>query len=284
MKSTTAIHRSTISGNADVPGDEKIWDIANTIRIGELNAAPLYGVATDDSHTYHGGDVSPGRGWIVVGAEQLNGDSLIEAMKDGRFYASSGVHLRTLDYDEKTRTLSFTIEADGDAYFTTQMIGSRKGDTKTIEIGEVFATMAGRKISYVVPEDVLYIRTTITSSKRHPQSLFSRSEKTGLAPTGGLVIDQTGLKMWHGHSWPFAKPTTPSSTANGQEGPFHVKGLCSSSCHSAEAGGFSGSSTGSNASYSMLVGAMAPPETMKVIAWSMLQSVGVSRSTGTISR
>ena len=46
-------------GDEDHPSDEKIWDIANTIRLEKLNAPPLFGVATDDSHNYHGGPVSP---------------------------------------------------------------------------------------------------------------------------------------------------------------------------------------------------------------------------------
>ena len=172
-------------GKEGVPGDEKIWDIANTVRIGELSAPPLYGVATDDSHTYHGGDVSPGRGWIVVGAEQLNGNSIIEAMKAGRFYASSGVTLTSMDYAAKTRTLSFTIKSEGDAEYTTEMIGSRKGDTKEIEIGEIFSTLSGRKVKYVVPENVLYIRATITSSKGHRNPSFEGQKKQAwLQPVG----------------------------------------------------------------------------------------------------
>ena len=34
----------------------------------------------------------------------------------------------------------------------------------------------------------------------------------------------------------------------------------------------------------MVSGALAPPEMMKAIAWSTVQSVGVSLATGTISR
>lgn len=113
-------------GKEGKPGDEKIWDIANTIRLGQMGAAPLFGVATDDSHTYHGGDVSPGRGWIMVGAEKLEGDSLIAALRQGRFYASTGVSLERIDYDAQTRRLSFSIRPDGDATFTTQLIGTRK--------------------------------------------------------------------------------------------------------------------------------------------------------------
>ena len=33
---------------------EQIWDIVNTIRIAELNAPSILGIATDDGHSYHG--------------------------------------------------------------------------------------------------------------------------------------------------------------------------------------------------------------------------------------
>ena len=72
---------------------EKIWDIANTLRLTQFKAAPLFGVGTDDSHHYHGEESSPGRGWVMVRAEKLEANALTEAMKRGDFYASSGVTL-----------------------------------------------------------------------------------------------------------------------------------------------------------------------------------------------
>src|SRR5687767_10406943 len=39
-------------GDAAHPGLEKVWDIGNTIRLAQLNAQPLMGLATDDSHHY----------------------------------------------------------------------------------------------------------------------------------------------------------------------------------------------------------------------------------------
>lgn len=172
-------------GKEGVPGDEKIWDIANTIRLGELDAHPLFGVATDDSHTYHGGDVSPGRGWIMVGAEKLDGDSLINAMKKGDFYSSSGVYLKSLDYDKASRTLSFKIKPGYGESFTTQLIGTRKGATKDVEIGEIFATIKGQTVSFTVPDDALYLRATITSSKPHHNPSFKDQKKQAwLQPVG----------------------------------------------------------------------------------------------------
>ncbi len=41
-------------GDEHRPGVERLWDIANTIRLVDLHAEPLFGIATDDSHNYHG--------------------------------------------------------------------------------------------------------------------------------------------------------------------------------------------------------------------------------------
>ena len=57
-----------VNGDETRIGNEMIWDIANTIRVGRLHAHPLFGMGTDDSHHYHGEDNSPGRGWIMVRA------------------------------------------------------------------------------------------------------------------------------------------------------------------------------------------------------------------------
>ncbi len=175
-------------GDETRPGDEEIWDIANTIRIAEMKATPLFGVATDDSHTYHGGDVRPGRGWIMVGAEKLDSSSIVKAMRAGDFYASSGVYLDTISYDKATKTLSIKIRPDGDAVFTTQFIGTRNGydaSAKKTGIGEVFATGKGNKVSFKIPEDALYLRATVTSSIKHHDASFEGQKKQAwIQPVG----------------------------------------------------------------------------------------------------
>jgi len=167
-------------GDETRPGDEKIWDIANTIRIAEMKATPLYGVATDDSHTYHGGDVRPGRGWIMVGAEKLNGTEIVEAMRAGDFYASSGVYLDEITYDKKSKTLSIKIRPDGDAEYTTAFIGTKNGYDATAKksgIGKVFATKKGKEVSFNVPDGAFYLRATVTSSKKHDDESFEGQKK-----------------------------------------------------------------------------------------------------------
>lgn len=175
-------------GDKTRPGDERIWDIANTIRLAEMDAAPLLGVATDDSHTYHGGDVSPGRGWVVVGAERLEGNAIVEAMREGAFYASSGVELESIRFDEKTRTLSLQLKPQEGESYQTQFIGTRKGYDATAQetgIGEVFATSEGNAASFTMPEDALYLRATITSTREHPNPSYpDQKEQAWIQPVG----------------------------------------------------------------------------------------------------
>ena len=97
-------HRRQEPGDAHRAGTEEIWDVANTLRLARLDAPPLYGVAVDDSHDYEGtGPQRPGRGWVMVRARHLTPESLIRAMKAGDFYASSGVVLRDVRYDDDSR-------------------------------------------------------------------------------------------------------------------------------------------------------------------------------------
>lgn len=175
-------------GDETRPGDEKIWDIANTIRLAELDLPPLLGFATDDSHTYHGEDVSPGRGWVMVGAKELKGDSLIEAMQAGRFYASSGVVLDAIRFDWEKGILSLEIAPVEGVEFTTAFIGTRKSyDAAAAEtgIGEVFATAKGNSASFTFPDDALYLRATITSTRKHPNPSFpDQMERAWIQPVG----------------------------------------------------------------------------------------------------
>lgn len=177
-------------GRDGTPGDQEIWDIVNTIRVAELDSPPIYGIASDDSHTYHGGDVRPGRGWVMVHADKLEGDALVLAMRAGDFYASSGVSVESIDYDKATRKLTLKIAADGDAKFTTVLNGTRKGydaaaaDGKT-GIGEVFETATGSEVVLTVPADALYARATITSDQRHRDPSYQGQKKQAwIQPVG----------------------------------------------------------------------------------------------------
>jgi len=178
----TSVHNA---GDTQRASTEKIWDIANSIRLAQHGAPPLFGLATDDSHNYHGtSNVSiSGRGWIMVRSRHLTPESIIRAMQAGDFYASTGVVLNDIRFDEETGTLSIDIEPDGEAAFTTQFICTRRDADLSGEpvlrddgvplhatmrysdtVGEVLAEVEGLHPDYTLSGDELYVRAVITSS------------------------------------------------------------------------------------------------------------------------
>ena len=172
-------------GDESHPPVERLWDIANTIRLGQLQAPPLYGVGTDDSHTYHGlpQNTSPGKGWIMVRATHLTPETLIRAIKRGDFYASSGVTLQDVVYDDEEEELKLSIEPAEGAEYTTQFIGTLTGYDATSEprtdkegkpirttqkyspeVGQTLATVSGLNPSYKLTGKELYVRAVVTST------------------------------------------------------------------------------------------------------------------------
>ena len=120
----------------------------------------------------------------MLRAKFLSPESIVNAMKRGEFYASSGVVLNRVEFEKTNKTLHIEIEPDGDAEFTTKFIGTPTDfDKKTTqrrdkegnaiegtldysaEVGKVFATEKGHNVSYQMTGGELYIRATITSSK-----------------------------------------------------------------------------------------------------------------------
>jgi hypothetical protein len=162
-------------GDANHPGAEKVWDIANAIRLAQLRGESLMGVATDDTHNYHVTGMSratAGRGWVMVHATALTPDAITRGLKEGDFYGSSGVTLKSISFDPTTKTLSLEIAPDGAATFTTEFIGTPRSfsaDGKTplnsADVGKVFATASGTKAVYRLTGDELYVRARVTSSK-----------------------------------------------------------------------------------------------------------------------
>lgn len=157
-------------GKPNRPGDENLWDIANTIRLVELQAEPLYGLATDDSHNYHGGDASPGRGWVMVHAASLEPAALIMAMREGAFYASTGVTLNHLDYGMASKAIRFEIEPEPGVTYKTEIFGTRRKSPNLP--GESLGVIEGLKVHFPMTDEFHYIRATVTASKPHPNPSF----------------------------------------------------------------------------------------------------------------
>jgi len=176
------------SGDDSHASTERIWDIVLTKRLAEFELPVMYGLAVDDGHEYHNipsRGSNPGRGWVMVLAEKLTPESLIESMEAGRFYSSSGVTLKRVESSAKGITVE--VEPVGDETYTIEFIGTRKGydpegkpvldkDGKEVHttqvysdtIGETFSTVEGTKATYTFTPDDLYVRARITSSGKHP--------------------------------------------------------------------------------------------------------------------
>ena len=167
---------------------ERLWDVVLAHRLGILGLPVMYGLAVDDGHNYHNipsRASEPGRGWVMVLANELTPESLIDALEAGRFYASSGVALRQVMTSPKR--LMVEVDPQPGATYTIEFIGTRKGFNPVSQpivddngkemhathhygddIGTVLARHEGPSAQYVFEGDELYVRARITSSTRHP--------------------------------------------------------------------------------------------------------------------
>ncbi|MCR9198802.1 MAG: hypothetical protein NXI04_09175 [Planctomycetaceae bacterium] len=176
-------------GDATHASTERMWDIINTWRLAKLDLPFLYGLATDDGHNYHrqqsGKGSQPGRGWVVVLAEKLDPDSLVDALEAGHFYSSSGVELQSVRFE--SGRLSVMVKPAEGVDYTIQFIGTKKDfdDTTTPasddeakatgltrvysqQVGQILSEVKGTSASYQVTKDDLYVRAVVTSSRPHP--------------------------------------------------------------------------------------------------------------------
>lgn len=130
---------------------EEIWD-------GVLSAGrPIFGVATDDAHNFTDfiPQVSnPGRGWVVVQAEEPSADAIVAALSSGMFYASTGVVLRQLEVSGGR--ISLAVEPHRDFIYTTSFIGPG---------GRLLAQVVGTEANYLIRGDEGYVRATVLSSR-----------------------------------------------------------------------------------------------------------------------
>jgi len=162
-------HRGT-RGHGDIMTDatEQIWDVALTIRLVEHDLGLLYGLATDDAHDHHGnGRVSvPGRGWVWVRSDRLTADAIIDAMRAGDFYASTGVRLA--DFGADGRRLWLQIVPQPGVTYTTEFIGTRLVNGAPAFSGQLLVTSQDLRPSYRMTGDELYVRARVISSRLHP--------------------------------------------------------------------------------------------------------------------
>lgn len=147
---------------------EQLWDYVLTLRLSKLGGGPLYGLATDDTHQYFQaqGVTNPGRGWVMVRAEELSAEAITKAMLAGDFYASSGVTLEAASSDREG--MKVRVAAQPDVKYTIRFIGTRMQGDKPGDAGIVLQESTGPSATYLFKSDELYVRATVVSNRRHP--------------------------------------------------------------------------------------------------------------------
>ena len=149
------IHDTNVYGSKTRPSAEQIWD--GILSSGKL----IYGVAADDSHHYHDFTpkmANPGRGWICVKADSLSELSIMDSIKNGDFYASTGVYLDQLDRSDKSLNISIGTNED-DPLKLTEYVTSITGYE-----GELLYETDDLNINFELPINSSYMRATIKSS------------------------------------------------------------------------------------------------------------------------
>lgn len=181
-----SVHNTGDAGHAST---ERMWDIINTFRLSRLNFPVMWGLATDDGHNYFettpGKGAQPGRGWVMVLADTLSPDALVEALEAGRFYSSSGVTLESVLVENGRLAVSVSPEAG--VTYRIDFIGTRTNfddqsqpahqdpahaddvtRSYSDDIGMVLKSAEGIAADYELDGTEIYVRAVVTSSKLHP--------------------------------------------------------------------------------------------------------------------
>jgi hypothetical protein len=102
------------------PSVESMWD--DLLTAGKI----IWAVAVDDAHHLKrpwDTDVAlPGKAWVVVRAERLERQAILNALAKGDFYASTGVEL--LDYTVTETSMCVNVKTKNLARYVIQFIGA----------------------------------------------------------------------------------------------------------------------------------------------------------------
>ncbi len=109
-------------------------------------------------------------------AEKLDADSLVHAIQAGDFYASTGVSLKSVNFDPKTNILEISIAGSDDkaGEVTTKIHGTLRGEeSDPAKVGKELASYDTRIIRHQLTGKEWFVRATVTSEHDHPRPSFS---------------------------------------------------------------------------------------------------------------
>ena len=141
-------HPMNVVGNPQTFSYEDIWDAVLT------SGRAVWGTATDDSHNYRefsADQANPGRAWVVVRAPELSEDAIVQGLKSGDFYGSTGVSLRSV---QRSKSAVY-IEVEKETMYRTYFVGRD---------GRTLAEVSGPAPIYEIEGDEGYVRARVRST------------------------------------------------------------------------------------------------------------------------
>ena len=131
------------AGDGTFPSMEALWDAALSAGV------TLWGVATDDAHSYDAGGRYPaGGGWVMVWAAR-DPAAIRDALIAGRFYASTGVSLARAGAEGAELVVEVAADSPGD--HVIQFIGD----------GHVLQEIRGRAARFPLVRAPGYVRAVV---------------------------------------------------------------------------------------------------------------------------
>jgi hypothetical protein len=147
------------------PSSEALWDA-------ELSHGHrIYGTASDDMHTLHGGYTPPARGWLQVATTGLSAENICLSLSRGHFYFSTGVTLAAIAAEKGLLSLAIDTSVLPPESFVTDFIGYR---------GATLARLNGPRPTYQLAGFEKYVRARVTDlngKQAWTQPLFLRTEE-----------------------------------------------------------------------------------------------------------
>lgn len=164
--------------NAPLTGDA-LWDELLT------DGMFIYGVGSDDAHVLQKlgpNESNAGLGWVMVRADELNPDSIVQAMRQGDFYASNGVYLKAYERNRKRYLVevdeaktqealaglpswSGLESAEGVEGYRIEFIGSG---------GRVLKATSGTEASFTLKRSEAYARVRVVFTRKRQERGFER--------------------------------------------------------------------------------------------------------------
>lgn len=161
---------------------EVMWDELLT------RGKKIFAVASDDAHYFHRKHrtlSNPGRGWVMVNAPDLTPDSVVEALRKGQFYASSGVFLKEYKIEQD----QLIVEIDKTKTEKEMM----EGDVLGRVIKEKTRAVVPWVIEFIGPKGVVLQKTIGTeavftlSAEHFSKNSYVRAKITHERPVNGQI-------------------------------------------------------------------------------------------------